>query len=292
MSAKAAEQTGTIHDIGYQPYKGGRTPPGRRFLVIARNVITVAWRQKGPKAGLYGALMVAVTGVVMMANLTRRGVPSPVMFDLVISQMVTGFQFCGFLLGLTVGCATIANDLKMGAFQFYFARPVRAVDYIRGKLLGLGLLLAVPLLAGPLVLALTRLTFAERLSDVPAMLPLVPRAILIGLVGTWGYMLPSAGIGALLERRVPAQALYVIYVWVIGSFAMLLAKVLHAPNIQVISAQRDVTVIAQHILHVYGDSDDPSWKAAAFGLAVTGALSYLAIRWRVRRAETEGLGAS
>ncbi len=35
-----------IHDLGYSRYVGARTAPGRRFLVIARNVLAIGWRSR------------------------------------------------------------------------------------------------------------------------------------------------------------------------------------------------------------------------------------------------------
>ena len=56
MSERVAGATGTIHDQGYQRYRGERLPQSRRFLVIARNVMAVAWKSRwGVKLPVLGA---------------------------------------------------------------------------------------------------------------------------------------------------------------------------------------------------------------------------------------------
>lgn len=293
----AAQKTGAIHDVGYQPYKGGRTPPARRFLVISRNVFGLAWRQRGPKFAIYSSLMVVIGASVFMSvgarvasMASRRAGVS--MQDMVIFMSLSWFHFSAFLLAVMVGCATIANDLKMGAFQFYFARPVRGQDYVLGKLLGLGWLVGIPMLLGPLAVALIRLTFVDTFGQAMSASVVVPRAAAVGIIGTFAYVLPAAGIGALLEKRVPAQALYVIYAFVIEIIVHGIAHALKTPWVRALSASTDLDAISRRIFGMTADEGEPSWRLAAIALAVICALGYLAIRLRVKRAETHGLGAS
>src|SRR5262249_53242228 len=138
-----------------------------------------------------------------------RGAPIPHAEQIIFFALIP-LQLSAYVLGAIVVCAAIADDLRLGAFKFYFARPLRARDYITGKLLGILLVIAVPSFAGPPLLALVRLCFAEDVAQVPSLLPFVPRAMLLGIVGTAAFALPPAAMGALLGRRQPAQALYIV----------------------------------------------------------------------------------
>ena len=100
----------------------------------------------------------------------------------------------GQLLAVTVGCSAVADDLTRGAFQFYFARPLRPGDYLRGKLLGVGLIIALPMLLGPFILTLVRLFLVEDVADMLPLLPMVPKALLAGLYGTASIVMPSVAL--------------------------------------------------------------------------------------------------
>src|SRR5690606_5212109 len=100
---------------------------------------------------------------------------------------VAVFSFLAFVLTTVIGCRAIADDLRMGAFQFYFSRPLQVSDYVLGKLAGVLLVVGVPMFAGPLILALVRLLFAEGAADAWAHADVVPRAMAVGLVGTVSY---------------------------------------------------------------------------------------------------------
>ena len=47
----------------------------------------------------------------------------------------------------------IAGDMQSGAFTFYFARSTRPIDYVLGKLGGLGVLVAGLVFVFPVIVA-------------------------------------------------------------------------------------------------------------------------------------------
>lgn len=294
----AAARTGQIHDTGYQPYVGDRTRYGGRFLVIARNVFSVSMRSRGVKVTLVLALLITVGAMVAMSllgntvatNARSRGAPIPKVDQVILLAVDPWLMLCGFLLGMLVACATIANDLKMGAFQFYFARPIRPRDYVIGKLAGLFLLVGIPLFGGPVVLALVRLLMTDGITDLTNHLSVIPRAIALGAFGTAAFVLPSAGIGALMQSRVPAQAMYAIYFFLVGFVANLIGYGLKIKWIRLVSATQDVAVVGRALFGLDPDPRDPPAWAAAATVAGLCALGYFAIHWRVRNAETAGLG--
>src|SRR4030095_1170774 len=96
--------------------------------------------------------------------------------DVVLFQSQQFFALWGIILSATVATAAIADDLKSGAFQFYFSRPLRPQDYVRGKLLGLFVLVGLSTFLGPLVLAIIRACLVDDFAQAMKLLPVVPKA--------------------------------------------------------------------------------------------------------------------
>ena len=170
-----------IHDLGYTRYTGPRRPPAQRFRVIARNVFAIGWRSRwGVKLPLVLAVGTTVAASVAMyflrselADVVRmRGAPLPRAEQIIfIASMF--FEVSAFIIALAVGCRVVADDLRLGAFQFYFARALRPRDYVVGKLGGLALLIGIPMLGGP---------------TLPAPICLVNRAFTV-----WRVLRPNSG---------------------------------------------------------------------------------------------------
>jgi len=290
--------TTQIHDLGYEAYRGPRMPPSRRFLVIARNVSAVAWQSRW---GVRLPFMLAVgttlaASVVMYVVRDRlfemvrdRGVPIPRAEQIIFFAWLF-LRLSGYILAAIVACAAVANDLRMGAFQFYFSRPLRPRDYVLGKLLGVTLVVGVPMFCGPVVLALVRLLFADSLGHAGQLLPILPRAALLGILGTAALSLPAMALGALLGKRQPAQALFVVYFVVLTTAATAMADFLHVPELNLLNIGKDVEVIGRTLFGVALERHDPDPWLAGGTLAVICGLSLAAIGSRVSRAETASLG--
>src|SRR5262249_6863744 len=283
------------------PYRGARTPPARRFLTVARNVFAVAW---GSRWGVKLPFIISVStfvgaSVVMYVARNRlfdmvreRGAPIPRAEQIIFFAFTYGFELAAYVLAAVVACAAVANDLRLGAFQFYFSRPLRARDYLAGKLLGLALVIGVPLFTRPVLLAAVGVCSAEDAAQALSLLPVTPRAALLGLLGTAAFVLPPAALGALLGRRQPAQALFVVYFVVLTNAALAMAAVLKVPELSLLDVGHDVQVVGRALFGVGAGPPNPGpWPAAA-ALAVVCALSLAALWWRVAKAETSELGGS
>jgi ABC-2 type transport system permease protein len=295
-----SEAKATIHDLGYQRYQGTRLAQARRFLVIARQVVRSAWRQRwGVKLPVVLAAMTVMGSAVFMfamrhkfAEMVRsRGVPLPLP-DQIIVMSGSFFEILAFVLAITVGCGTIADDLRAGAFHFYFARPLRPRDYVAGKLLGLCAVVAIPMLGGPFLLALIRLALADSSAELLRALPVVPRAIAYGAVGTLLYALPAAGLGALVGRRMPAQAAYAAYYIVVGGIVAGLAHALHAPALRAFALGADLEAVGRALFAVDAQPNTPPVLVAAAATAAFTLLGALAVWQRVRHAEAAGPGGA
>lgn len=278
---------GTIHDLGYQRYVGPRRPPGRRYWVIARNVVAVAMRSRwGTKLPVLGAGMTFLGAATIMAV-----TGSALRADRVIVGAIEFCSFWGFLLAVNVAAAAVADDLKLGAFQFYFSRPIRPHDYVAGKLLGLSFVVGLAMFVVPVGLAIMRLLIIKDVSELADVWTVVPRAAALGAAGTIALVLPAAGFGALMQSRWPARAAYAIYYLVIGGIAAGLSEGLEKPWIQLISTFSDFVVVGRAVMGRDPRPEDPSAWAAGAALVFLSFLGWAIIWRRVKNAETAGLGS-
>jgi ABC-2 type transport system permease protein len=285
---------GVIHDQGYQRYRGDRRPQGRRFLVIARNVLASAWKQKwSVKAPIWLtviAVVVAAGVLVIRAQLAQMGRVMPFSPVSVLMFVSAFFTIFGFVLSATVAVPAVADDLRSGAFYFYFARPLRTGDYVRGKLLGLLALVGLCTLSGPFLLGLIQLALSETAADAVDQLPLVGKAMAMGIASTFALTLPAAALGALIGKRAPAMAAYIVYYVVLSGIFETMANVMRVPAISLLSIRANIEAISRGLFDRSGDPSHPGAIAAWAALVAFSAAGYLLMSWRVRSAESAGLG--
>jgi ABC-2 type transport system permease protein len=309
-ASRSARRDGddAIYTLGYERYQGPRRDRATRFWIIARNVARQAWKSTwGVKLPLVLSSMVVVGACVAMWALRHRifdmvrqaAAESPVPIavpgvEAALYVSVSVFAFLAFVLTTVVGCRAIADDLRMGAFQFYFSRPLQASDYVLGKLAGVLLIVGMPMFAGPVILALVRLLFAEGAADAWAHADIVPRAMAVGLVGTVSYAIVGLALGALVRRRIWAQAGFAIYYLVLANLIKTAANSAGEPLLALASIDANLTSVGVALLDAPLPPDTllpPAWAAAVFTALLVG-LGLAAILWRVRSAETAALGGS
>jgi hypothetical protein len=306
--AGRGDAAGAIYTLGYERYQGPRRDLGTRFWIIARNVIRQAWKSTwGVKLPLICAAMVVVGASVVMWVLrheivdmareaaTEGGLPIGIPgVEVALYMAVSGFAFLAFVLTTTVGCRAIADDLRMGSFQFYFSRPLRVSDYVVGKLAGVLVIIGIPMLGGPVILALVRLLFAQDAADAWAHADVLPRALAVGVVGTLSYAIVGLALGALIKRRVWAQAGFAIYYLVLGNLIEVAAMQTGERWLALASIDANLTSLGVALFGAPpppGALLPPAWASAAFTAVLVG-LGTWVIGWRIRHAETAALGGS
>lgn len=307
-AGRRGDAAGAIYTLGYERYQGPRRELGTRFWIIARYVIRQAWKSTwGVKVPLVLASMVVVGASVAMwvlrheivdmarAAAAEGGLPIAIPgVEAALYMSVSVFAFLAFVLTTTVGCRAIADDLRMGSFQFYFSRPLRVSDYVTGKLVGVLVVVGMPMLGGPVILALVRLLFAKGAADAWAHADVVPRALAVGVVGTLSYAIIGLALGALVGRRVWAQAGFAIYYLVLGNLIELAAMETGQPWLALASIDANLTSLGVALFAAPappGALLPPAWASAAFTAMLVG-LGLWVIGWRIRNAETAALGGS
>lgn len=296
-----------IHDLGYQRYLGARRPQSSRWRSIVVNQLATAWRGFWRMKAwvIASAMTTAVFAILMYVGrqevfeaLSTRMTGSPLtMIDALLPFAFEFYTWFGFVLSVSVAAAVVPRDLAVGAFEFYFSRPVRPIDYVIGKLVGLTLVMAAVMVAGPVVLALYRVGIADA-GQVIATLPVVGKALLIGALSAATYAVLPLACGALVGKPRNAIAIWAALYLIAGPVIDSLAGGLGRPALAALSPKVaveslayglfDVSPVASTILD-RGGVTAPGWAggAALVGYVVLGtALTW----WRVVRAEQAGLG--
>jgi len=292
---------GTVHDLGYKRYVGTRRPQSTRWRVIARNQIRFAWKTfwRYKLAILLAVLNTAVFGILMSNDKVKFGMSrffagSPE--DVLLFMSYSGFGWydrIAFIAGLTVAAGSIAGDAQAGAFQFYFARPVRTIDYVLGKLAGFWLLFAGILIGGPLILAGIRLGMYGDGGDALAHLGVLGKVILLGTLGALAYASVPLAISALVPNRRYALALWAAYYLVIGSIASVIGAT-SSPIVSALDISSSITAIAYWMLDIKVTVGRSlvSLPYAIGGLVLQTGVAITIIYVQVSRARASGVGGS
>lgn len=217
MSATPAK--GVIHDLGYARYAGERRPPSTLWRVIMRQHLSFAWKTKWRlKPWVLGAAMISVAvGMILYIKedsiigvMSERGV-GPTWIAAAVPYAYEWYRIPAFMISMTIGAAIIARDKEIGAFTFYFSRPVRPLDYVVGKLTGQLTLMATIFLAGPIALSLFSVGLTDTTSEALEQLKTLPKALFIGVLGTAAYATVPLAFSAVAPRRTIALVCWAGY---------------------------------------------------------------------------------
>ena len=294
---------GQIHDLGYKRYVGSRRSLGTRWTVIMRDQVAGAWKTWWRfKIWLIAAsLATAVSAGVLyflsgkMFRLFTGGNGQAIhIADGILPFSTAVYCKVGFIISLTISAAVIAGDVQSGAFTFYFARSLRPRDYVIGKIIGLSIVLSLVMLGGPLVLAGVRLGLAEGQDDLIALLPILAKAIALGVLGTLIYAVVPLGFSALVSSRTYALAIWAAYYMLIGSLAQGLGFITH-PAVAALDLPTALGAVARDLFEVHLnrsiDFEIPVGIALASILVHVAAATGVML-WRVRTAQLRGVGGS
>ncbi len=300
MSETAVERRTAIYDLGYKRYEGERRPHRSRWIVLARSVVATAWqgwwRTKLMVIGaaittvVFGALMYVLRNKVFEVLMNRMGGKLNFL-DALVPFSFDMFPFLAFGLSMTVASGAIARDLRAGAFEFYFSRPIRPLDYAIGKLSGIGVLMATTLFAGPMLLALFRIGLADSSDSLVDALVLLPKTFVIAIAATAVFTLVPTACSSLSYRPRNTMVIWAAYYLMVGTIAQIAAQASGVDDIAAIDVKSAVLGLA------YGLYDVSSMRMATPGLAasVISLAAHCGIAWviivsRVKRAERVGLG--
>jgi hypothetical protein len=293
---------GQIHDLGYKRYVGSRRAVSTRWTVVMRHQIATAWTGWWRfKAWLIAAVLVTAVSSVLLYTLGDRLFRSIGGMGGALTRFVDGILpnstvwYCkaGFIVSLAISATVVAGDLQSGAFTFYFARSMRPRDYVLGKLAGLGVIMALIMAAGPLVLAAVRVGLSDDLDQAIAMLPTLYKALAVGALGTLLYTAIPLGFSALIANRRHAMAVWAAYYLLVGWLALGLS-LLTTPALAALDLASALHAVSLHLfgLQAVGRGSDPPTSAALISLLGHAAIAIGLVVWRVRAAQRTGVGGA
>lgn len=294
--------TGQIHDLGYKRYVGTRRSIGTRWTVIMRHQIATAWKGwwRFKPWLIAGLVATAVSGGVlyflsgrMIRMASGIGGQAIKLADWILPFSMTWYCPIGFIVSLTVCSTMVAGDVQSGAFTFYFARSARPRDYVIGKLVGVGVLLSLIMLGGPLALAGVRLGLSDDLDQLISFLPVVYKALAIGALGTLVYAVVPLGFSAVITNRRYAMALWAAYYIVVGSMAQGIAS-LTTPAIAALDVGAALKAISLSLFEVQRSGRNLAIPTSVALISIFGhvAVAIGLMFWRVRNAQETGVGGS
>lgn len=306
VAGDGAKPAGTIHDIGYKRYVGTRRPPSTRWRVIMRHQLATAWtRWWRYKMSLFVAIVTAfvaggymyIAGGRLLRGLgAKSGDVIMTLADAALPLSIPFFCRAAFLLTVTLGATIVAADTQSGAFTFYYVRSIRPIDYVLGKLAGLGLLVASLVLVPPVLLALFRLGLCENLDDVVAHLHLVPKAMFVGALATLVFTALPLAASSLAANRGYALALWAAYYLIVGSIAVGLSQ-LGMPMLAALDIASAIQVIAYDLFELHPLLREKwfghlSMEQAVIGLLVQAAVAVAILWFQVSRDQKTGVGGT
>jgi ABC-2 type transport system permease protein len=296
-----AAQRGTIHDLGYGTYSGPRSGPWTRTWIIAREVFRTGWKNPWLRRCMWLSFMVvAVWGVIIFLQNQNQGVKQLEMAKLFLPRVDTyvmwavtrSLVFIGVLAGAIVGAGSVSDDLRAGAFQFYFARPLRPQQYVLGKLMGVIMTVGLVVLMPAVALALVRVVMESRVEVMMRALPVIPRTAALAGVVTLAISALAVLMSSLTPRRIYAQASFTLLVFVTFAISLPLALALKNVNVRLLSLRDAVEGFGYGLFTRWGFDHTwaPPWKASLFVLLGVFAGASLALFVRIRRVELSSLG--
>jgi ABC-2 type transport system permease protein len=297
---------GRIHDLGYKRYAGTRHERSTRWRVIARHQVASAWKTwwRYKSALALAVIVTCIAGGIMFLlsdqevkgvfQLGKAGEIATTLIDGTLPRSLQWYSRVAFLLSLTIGARIVAGDVQSGAFTFYFARSVRPRDYVIGKLAGLFVVMATVMLAGPLLLALARLVLADSTDDLIRLLPIVPKTLVIGVLGTLAFTAVPLGFSALIRNPRYALAMWAVYYLAVGGMMYVLSRALQngIGALDISTAIDSVTFDLFDMKLTWGRAKRVDAWAAYTSLLVHAGVGIALVAYKVRRAHLEGIGGS
>lgn len=262
-----------IYDLGYKRYEGTRRSQASRYRIMVRYTVSSAW--KGfwrMKAWVFTAALTAfVIGTIMYVGgnqifpLFGRDSERVTVGEALLPYSFHFFRWSAFALSLSVVSALVARDLRSGAFEFYFSRPVRPVDYVVGKIGAALMIMGAVLLVGPTLLALFRIGMVGTGSVLGA-LPLVPKTACIGALATIAYATVPLAFSASSPRPRHTVAAWAAFYFILGPIMVFVSIQTGMPALGALDLSTSVNAVALALFDlqsILGPPQPPVWAAAA-----------------------------
>ena len=280
-----------LRDLGYRPYEGERLPASRNTWVLARHGLARAWGSWMVKIAAFTSWLPALIGsfglaiVWMQMQSLPPGAEMPP-FD--SAPFLRGFlQWHMWLFMTTIsigaGAGAIAQDMTFKAFQFYFAKPVTAPQYLMSRVVAVTFwcfILTFPwalLLVGGLVGVAPE---EERLTQAGLILP----ALICSLLMSGVMAVGSVSISSLSRSRALTISAWILLLFVPHVLGFIVAAIGDWPWLLLLSVPALIGVLCDAVMKIEPENALRWYHALPVLVAVVGGGLYMALH-RIKRAE-------
>jgi ABC-2 type transport system permease protein len=284
-----------IRDLGYARYDGALLPHRSRYRVISSRTLALAWGSGLVKTiTILGMFPMVICGVVMYLKikgaqlLQSQGIPLHPALQNPEHWVFHCVYWCqiwfAFAMSLVVAAPAIAEDVRTGAFQFYFARPVSRSHYVGGKLLAVAVLIAVLCAVPGILLALLRVVLAESPKAALGYLPLLAGTIAFTAIYAAVIILPAIALSAATRHSGYAMggwAAIFFLPWALGEGTAAAAEL---PLVALVSIPTNLRLLGQRLFGMT-PSYDVAWYLPALVLVGVVLLSGVLLWRRLARVE-------
>lgn len=291
----APREGSPIRDLGYARYDGPRLRHRNRYRVISSRTLQLAWGSGLVKTiTILGMFPMVICAVVMYLKikgaqlLQSQGLPLHPAVQHPEHWVFYCVYWCqiwfAFAMSLVIAAPAIAEDVRTGAFSFYFARPVSRSHYVGGKLLAVALLITALCAAPGILLALERIVLAESGKAALGYLPLLASTIAFTAIYVAVMILPAIALSSATRNSGYAMggwAALFFLPWVLGEGT---AAAADQPLVALVSIPTNLRLLGQRLFGMQ-PSYDVAWYWPALVLAAVVLLSGVLLWRRLSRME-------
>ncbi len=281
-----------VYKRTYKGYAGTLTHPAFRFLVLQRYAFRSIFKSRFLLIGYVGCFFVPLI-LLLFLYLNQNATVLAMVGQKVGFVKVNGSFFMNFLsvqgvlAGLMtafVGPGLVAPDLTNGALSVYLSRPFSRAEYILGKGMVLGSLIAsITLIPGLILFGVqSELVGYKWFEDN---LYLGTGVLITGLVLIAVFVLLGLAMSAFVRWRIVAGAL-VLAVFAAGKgFGAVINNVMRTDNGLYLDLQHLISTVAGDLLRQSKENDPISGPAAGVALVVFCAMLLALINRKLRVCE-------
>jgi len=230
-----------IHERSYRHWEGKRRGRLSRSLTIARSGVALALKKRGlvalvllgiTPAFIFGVLLYQASKVEEFMGLASHllwGIDwSGLLGKTPTTQTIWQMLFSKFLIvqlipvGIVVayvGPELISLDLRVRALQIYFSRPLTRADYLLGKLMVIGVFVAMVTLVPGVLLYLVGVVLEKSIHVVAE-----TYTVFLAVLGAYVLITLVAGAVVLACSSLSRRSGYVVVLWVM---LIILGEVAH-----------------------------------------------------------------
>ena len=283
----------SIRDLGYKPYKGQWLPHSRRYLSLIRRTLALAWATRLIKITLIGSLFpMLVCGAVMFAKLKLMhqldGMNVKTQMDDPAELVFTLFYWCqiwfAFSMSLRVAAPAVADDIRTGALQFYFSRPVTRIQYMAGKVVAVAVLVTLVSAAPALVLSLFRTLLSLNGEEALVGLGQAVRVLAYAPVFAAVFSVPPVYLSSLGRRTGVIRGLWAMVFFFSWIFGEGMASATDVQWFALLSLPTDLLLVGQHLFGHEPSHAVPWYLPLGVLLGVVGGSAALLLH-RLRKVE-------